>query len=256
MLSKITNNLVSLILLVVLLGLWEWLAIDPRMHFLFGAPSAVMHVLWENTLDVSLPYHMLITGAEALLGFLLGVFLGTLSGFLLWYSPAVACIARPYLLILGAVPVFAFAPMMIVWFGIGFSMKVAVAALGTFLLALMQAFEGSQKVGDAEYNLFRLWGANRFQILQKLVFPSALSWVFNSMKLNVGVALTGAFIGEFISANRGIGYYMIHAGSLYDIPAVFAGAIYLVLLALIFHMLVAVIERQKFGIIKFLTIRM
>ena len=94
------------------------------------------------------------------------------------------------------------------------------------------------------------FGATRFQTLQKIIFPSSLSWVFASMKLNVGFALLGAFIGEFISANQGLGHFMIHAGSLYDISSVFAGGIYLVALALVFNFIVTFIEKNKMKIIE------
>lgn len=246
---KTLYNCASLAMLLALLATWQWLAKSPSIKFLFGSPSSVFEALQIYTLDGSLLFDMWITGTEAFLGFIIGVGLGTLIGFSLWYSPGLAYIFRPYLFVLGAVPIFAFAPMIIVWFGIGYKMKVAVSALGTFLVALMQAYAGAGSVSVEEYGLFKIWGASRFQILKKVIFPAALSWVFNSMKLNVGVALLGAFIGEFISADHGVGHFMMRAGSLYDIPAVLAGGIYLVLLALIFHGLVRILESQRARII-------
>lgn len=247
------TTLISFLVLVVFLGAWEFFASNPKFGFLFGSPSAIFSKLVENTASGVLPHHFAITGLEALFGFVIGIVLGTLAGFLLWYSPRVAGISKPYISFLGAIPVFAFAPMIIIWFGIGFSMKVALAAFAVFLVALAQAYEGAKNVDEAEYKLLKTYGATRFQMFQKVIFPSSLSWVLASMKLNVGFAILGAFVGEFISSNEGLGHFMIKAGSLYDIPGVLAGGLYLVALSLIFNVGVTYIEKKRLKIIETLS---
>lgn len=234
---------------VALLGAWQYAATSERTAFLFGSPSAIGHALFQGTASGTLPHAFLITSAEALVGFLIGITLGTFVGFLLWYAPLAARIARPYILFLGAVPVFAFAPLIIVWFGIGFSMKVALAAFAVFLIALTQSYEGARSVDEAEYKLLKTYGATRLQMFQKVIFPASLSWVFASMRLNIGFAILGAFIGEFISSNAGLGYVMIRAGSLYDIPGVFAGGLYLVALSALLTALLGLIEKYRLQII-------
>lgn len=243
------TSVISFLILVVVLSAWEFFASNPKFSFLFGSPSAIFSKLAENTVSGVLPYHFAITGLEAALGFAIGIVLGTLAGFLLWYSPKIASISKPYISFLGAIPVFAFAPMIIIWFGIGFSMKVALAAFAVFLVALAQAYEGAKSVDEAEYRLLKTYGATRFQMFQKVIFPSSLSWVLASMKLNVGFAILGAFVGEFISSNDGLGHFMIKAGSLYDIPGVLAGGLYLVLLSIIFSWFVKLVEKNRMKII-------
>jgi len=247
----------SLVLLplIVLLATWELAASAPRIRFLFGTPTLIVKRLVGDTLNGFLPYHAMITGGEALAGFVLGVLSGTLLGFLLWYSPLVARIAKPYLFVLSIIPSFAFAPIIIIWFGIGMSMKVAVATFATFLVALGQSYEGCGTIDPKMFELMRVMGATRSQTLRTLVFPASLSWVFNSLKLNIGVALLGAFIGEFISADRGIGFYMIRAGSLYDMPGVWAGAVYLVLLAALLHVAVVKLELRKLSIARLFSVK-
>lgn len=247
------TNLISFIILVVILGAWQFFASNQKFGFLFGSPTAIFLKLVENTASGALPYHFAITGLEALFGFIIGIILGTFAGFLLWYSPKIASISKPYISFLGAIPVFAFAPMIIIWFGIGFSMKVALAAFAVFLVALAQAYEGAKSVDEAEYKLLKTYGATRFQMFQKVIFPSSLSWVLASMKLNVGFAILGAFIGEFISSNEGLGHFIIKAGSLYDIPGVLAGGLYLVLLSVIFSWFVKIVEKNRMRIIDWLS---
>jgi NitT/TauT family transport system permease protein len=74
------------------------------------------------------------------------------------------------------------------------------------------------------------------------------------MKLNVGFALLGAFVGEFVSANHGLGHFMLRAGSLYDIPSVFAGGAYLVLLAVLFNFVVVFVEKNRMNIVELLSV--
>lgn len=245
--------LASLLILVVLLGVWQFFAANTKFNFLFGSPASVFSKLVENTVSGVLPYNFLITGMEALLGFIIGIIFGTFTGFLLWYSPKIAGVAKPYIVFLGAIPVFAFAPMIIIWFGIGFSMKVALAALAVFLVALSQAYEGAKSVDEEEYKLLKTYGATRLQMFQKVIFPASLSWVLASMKLSVGFAILGAYVGEFISSNAGLGYFMIRAGALYDIAGVLAGGLYLVILSIVFSLLVKVVEKNKMKIIEWFS---
>ncbi len=121
------------------------------------------------------------------------------------------------------------------------------------MVALAQAYEGAKSVDEAEYRLLKTYGATRFQMFQKVIFPSSLSWVLASMKLNVGFAILGAFVGEFISSNDGLGHFMIKAGSLYDIPGVLAGGLYLVLLSIIFSWFVKLVEKNRMKIIDWLS---
>lgn len=234
--------------------LWESLVTTNDEQFLFSKPSLIFNALSLTTLSGELPMHALVTGSEAFLGFAIGVSAGTVAGFLLWYFPLVRISVQPFLFILGVVPVIAFAPLVLIWFGIGFSMKVALASFATFLISLSQAFSGAKQLKDSDLKLLEILGASRLQVLLKAIIPMSLSWVFQSMKLNIGFALLGAFVGEFISAEKGLGYFMVRAGSLYDIASVFAGAIYIVVLALGFHLVVTCIERGGVSIIRLISI--
>lgn len=248
-------NIISGLIFIFLLIVWQLFSLLPRFNFLFGSPIKIISFLFSNLFQGTLLIDFLVTGFEALIGFIIGVILGIIGGFLLWYSPLIARISRPYVIILGAIPIFAFAPIIIIWFGIGIGMKIALATFGTFLVALVQAYEGAKNVEFEELRLLKLFGASRSQVLQKVVFPSSMSWVLASLKLNVGFALLGAFIGEFISSNTGLGHFMLRAGSLYDIPSVFAGGILLIILALLFNVFVNVVEKNRRGIIKFFSVQ-
>lgn len=249
--SNIKYKLISILFFLGLLGIWQLLASSPRISFLFGSPIDIFRSLITNTLNGLLPQSLVITGFKSITGFLIGIVFGTLIGFLLWYSSKLALIFKPYIIVLGAIPVFAFAPMIIIWFGIGITMKIALSAISVFLVALVQSYEGAQSIDEEEYRLLKIYGATRLDMLKKVIFPSSLSWVLASKRLNIGFAILGAYVGEFISANQGLGFFMIRAGSLYDIPSVLAGGVYLILLALLLNYLVNLIGKNKLKIIEF-----
>src|SRR3990170_287668 len=98
---------------------------------------------------------------------------------------------------------------------------------------------------DARYiRLMKVFKASRLKIFRTIILPSSLIWVFNSMKLNIGSALLGAFIGEFIAAEAGIGYIIIKASGLFNMGLVFTGCIILMLMALLLYSVVFIFEKR------------
>lgn len=241
--------------LLIFLTIWQVLANrSQRTQFLFASPELVLKSLFTNILNGELLLHTSITGLEAFAGFILGVIIGSLIGFGLLYSPLLTAISKPYVLALGSVPVFALAPMLIVWFGIEFKMKVAMAFFSTVLVALSQAYEGGKNVDPELKALFEMNLSSRKAMFWKLTFPSSVDWVLASLKLNIGLALLGAFIGEFIASEGGLGHVILKAGGIYNVPYVLAAAICIIALAFGLNFLVSLIEKHRRKLIELTTV--
>jgi len=231
---------------LVFLCVWEIIARSSKTAFFFiASPSSIAVQFVELLFHDALWFHFLVTGAEAVGGLVIGTLAGSIVGLLLWYSLIVARIARPFIVAIAAVPVFAFAPLMIVWFGIGFKMKVALAAFSTVFISLNQAYRGATLVSDELVDVLRGMGASRKDTFSKVIVPGSLVWVLSSMRLNTGFALLGAFIGEFIAADKGLGYLVLRAGSLYDIPRALAAALGLVILAIGLDTVATLVETHR-----------
>ena len=241
--KKIGNILLKLIPLILFLGLWEFLIPQERVFF-FSKPSLISKALFENLKNGILVSDFFVTGSETIIGFCFGSLLGLILGFGFWYSKRVGDVAKPYVIAIGAIPIFAIAPMTIIWFGTGFFAKVIMATLSTFIVALVQSFEGAQNVDKDQITLLKTFGANRWIVFTKVIIPSSAIWVLSSLKLNIGFALLGAFIGEFISAESGLGYRILKASGLYDTSLVLAGIFLMVCLALILNFGVSLIEKR------------
>jgi NitT/TauT family transport system permease protein len=230
---KIKSVLLAFIPGLVFLGLWEWAVQDSdRLKFLFASPSLIFKTAITELGQISIWKDCAITLTEALLGLLFGTVLGTVSGLLLWSNRKIDSIAQPYVIIIGSIPVFALAPVMIMWFGIGLLSKAIMAGFAVYFVSLVQAYEGAHVIAAQHLSYARSIGASRLRMVLSIVVPGSVHWVLAGFRMNVGFALTGAFIGEFISSEAGLGHYILKASSLYDMPKVFFGIILISMLAI------------------------
>jgi len=232
-------------LLAVLLGFWDHMtANNKQAAFMFGSPSAMAGFLGQMVGDGSLWRDTYVTGLETLLGFLVGNFIGTVSGLSLWYSRFVSRVVEPFVIALGSIPIIALAPIIIIWFGTALISKVAMSTLSVVIVALVTSYKGALGVDPDQVNLMRTLGASKFQIFRKLVVPASLTDIFAGLKLTVGFALIGAIVGEFMSSSEGLGHAIFKAGSLYIIPKVFAALVATIALALLLTFVVGRTERR------------
>jgi NitT/TauT family transport system permease protein len=227
----------------IILG-WEILTrlkvIDP---YYFSSPVTIAKTAYvaatQGTLFVDIGY----TSASTIIGFIIGVAGGALIGLSTWWSRVYGRVSEPYLVTFNAIPKLALAPILIILFGIGFASKVALAVALTIVPAAMAAYGGVRSVDkDLETLLFSL-GANRFQVFAKVVVPWAMPWIVSSLRVNIGLALAGAIVGEFIASQFGVGRMILYAGQVMDINLVWVGVVVLSILALVMYAAVMTAER-------------
>jgi NitT/TauT family transport system permease protein len=223
---------------------WEILTrlkvIDP---YYFSSPMTIVKTAYiaatQGTLYVDIGY----TSASTIVGFLAGVIGGAIIGLSTWWSRVYGLVSEPYLVTFNAIPKLALAPILIILFGIGFESKVALAVALTIVPAAMAAYGGVKSVDrDLETLLFSL-GASRFQVFMKVVVPWAMPWIVSSLRVNIGLALAGAIVGEFIASRYGVGRMILYAGQIMDINLVWVGVVVLSILALIMYVAVMTAER-------------
>jgi len=242
--DHLPNQLLRVIPLLVLLSAWEILATtSSRIAFLFGRPTTTFTVLISRTFDGTLLLDAAATLIPLLSGFLIGNLTGAALGLLVWRFPRFGFLAQPYLTGLGALPAFILAPLLIVWFGTGAAMKTLIVIMSTMFIAASHTTSGARDIDRRFFQLFRSFGAGDAMIFRLLVLPSIASWVFSSLRLNAGAALLGVFMAEFISSGRGLAHRTLMDAGLYNISAVWAGALCVVAIALVLDGCITILQR-------------
>jgi NitT/TauT family transport system permease protein len=228
---------------VVLIGGWEAgvraKVLDP---FFVSRPTAIAQRMLSWLATGSVWGHLAVTLEEAFLGLVAGAVLGIGLGFGLARWPLAARVADPYIKMLNAVPRVVLAPLFLLWFGLGIWSKVALGVTLVFFVVFFNVFQGIREVSPVLLANARMLGASRRQLIHRVYIPSALSWVFSSLHLSVGLAFVGAVIGEYLGSSAGVGYLILEAEGTFDIETVIAGVILLTAFALMLDYLISIVE--------------
>lgn len=232
------------VLLVVVIGGWQLSSgtlIDP---FYVSRPSDIFVRLGEWASSDTLVTNLYATLQATLLGFLIGSLIGIGVGFVLGRSPMVARIVDPFIIAVYSLPKIALAPLFILWFGIGMTSKIVLAATIVFFLVFYNTYAGVRAVDKDLVDVVRLMGGSRRDILRRVVLPSSATWIFNGLKISVPYALIGAVVGELTASDRGIGFLLKKASGTFDTAGVFAALVILMVVATILNQLVTYAERH------------
>lgn len=237
--------LVQLAILLVVIGCWEYAVRAGFIStFLFGSPSGAALMAWKMIQSGELWEHAYYTLWASIVGFIAGTLLGTVPGLLLWYSPYVARVIEPFLVAINSVPKIAFAPLVILWFGTGLASKIALSISLTSIVALLAAFQAAKDTDPDLQKMLVSLGSTKWQIFTKVVLPSSLPYVISTFRINIGFALVGTVVGEFISSSYGIGHVIFVASSLYDLNTVWVGIFSLMALGFVLYAGVELAERK------------
>jgi NitT/TauT family transport system permease protein len=203
--------------LVFLTLLWEWLSrrgtIDP---FYAPPPSEVLRVIVALFSEGKILSHLEATFTAAIAGLVIGMALGIVFGFAAALIPFVAELLEPVMMLLNAIPRVILAPLFVIWLGIELPSKIALAVVLVAVLMFFAVYSGIKDVNQLLVDRVRTLGGGRLVLLREVYIPSVTAWVLGNLKVAVGFAFTGACVGEFVAATRGLGYLLQFAQSTYN----------------------------------------
>lgn len=240
----VTVWLSRLALIAAVLVIWEWTAgrvFDPTFT---SRPSDIWARLVEWGADGTLWTNTLVTIEEVLIGFTVGAAAGAIVGFVLATLRALYRVLDPFIMALYAIPKVALAPLFIIWFGIGLTMKVLLAAATVFFLVFLNTAAGVREVDRGLIDAVRLMGGGRREITFKVILPASMTGLLTGLKVAIPYALIGAVIGELVASNRGLGYLINDSASQFDTAGVFASLVVLSVIAAILNLGVTMIDRR------------
>ena len=230
-------------ILVAFIALWEFAARAGLIDaFFWSQPTAIARTMviffTEGNAYVDIAY----TFRSTILGFVLGTSLGAVLGMSFWWSRNYALIMQPYVICLESIPKLALAPLIILVFGMGLASKVAIATALTLVVSTLTAYSGVQAVDRDQEKLFYSLGASRWQVFTKLVAPHCIPWIISILRVNIGLALTGSIVGEFVASQYGLGRTILYAGQTYEIALVWVAVLVLSGLSMIMYGAVSWLE--------------
>src|SRR5262245_56016344 len=210
-----------LIVLAVILAAWQLGSILVGPYWL-SSPWAVATRFCAQIWNGELIRHGGYTVEEALIGTLVGGVPAVLLPFLLRRHPVMVAILDPFMVGGYGAPKLAFAPLFILWFGIGIESKIALVASVVFFIVYFNTLAGVRALDPKLVQMAQIAGASERHVARHIVFPAAVPYIFAGFRIAVPYAIGGAIIAELISSNRGLGYLVQTGAMNFDTTSVFA----------------------------------
>lgn len=212
--------------------------------FILPTPQQVFLRFYQVLLNGTLTYHSLITLKEIILGLSLGLSLAFFLAYLFSQFKLLNKLLAPYLVGLQSIPILALAPLLIIWFGAGIFSKIAVCAATLFFPVFINTLTGFNNIDKNFQHLLTSLNASKWQKLKYLEIPSSLPILFSGLKIGVTLSVIGAVVGEFVGADRGLGFLINLASGLYDTPLRFAAFFTLSFIAISLYQMVNFLEKR------------
>jgi NitT/TauT family transport system permease protein len=187
--------------------------------------------------------HLEATFTAALVGLALGIVAGIVLGVLGALIPLVAELLEPVMTLLNAIPRVILAPLFVIWLGIGIASKVALAFILVAVLMFFTVFTGIRQVDRKLVERIVTLGGGRWALVRHVYLPSVAAWVLGNLKVAVGFAFTGACVGEFVAASRGLGYLLSFAQSTFNSALMMAIVLLIMVVVLVIFALAGRLEK-------------
>lgn len=240
--SRVWLSLVTVLVVIALWQLITMLRLYPE--FIIPTPVAVLERFYEVLMDGRLWLHTSTTLSQTLGGLLIGVGMAVLFGVMIAKNRTLEAALSPLIVAVQSTPVVAYAPLLVIWFGSGATSKIVTSALIVFFPMLMNTIIGIRGVSPSLRDLMRSLNATSWQTFTRLELPAAMPILLGGLKVSATLAVIGAVVGEFISADAGLGRLINIARFDYDTPLVFVAVIMLALIARTLYGLVSLLERR------------
>lgn len=219
-------------LIILLLAIWQAAADKGLIDaFITSSPLRVIRCIGRLIADGTLFKHLAVTCMETLAGFLLGLTLGIFTAIVLWWFPTVSEIMEPYLVVLNAMPKVALGPVIIIWAGAGYTSITIMTLAISMITTIMGVYSGFQTTEEEKKTLLKTLGANKMQLLTKVVIPSNCENIISCMKINVGLSWVGVIMGEFLVSKAGLGYLIMYGSQVFNLDLVMSGIVIISLVA-------------------------
>jgi NitT/TauT family transport system permease protein len=246
-----TVRAVQLALIAAFVGAWElgvrWHAADATKGidpFFFSAPSQIAATIaswWQHGYIVG---DVFITMEETVLGLFVGGAIGIVLAVLLASSRWLGAVFVPFLVLFNSLPRVTLVPLFILWFGFTLWSKMVSAIVLVLFVVFFATYDGIKDVDPTLIANVRVLGASRWAVMRHVLVPSALTWIFSSLRSAVGFALIGAVVAEYFGAQAGVGYRIQYSEAQLNTSGVFGGLFILMVLVFLINLFFEWLQRR------------
>ena len=247
--NKVKSNLKNSISLIVLVIIWElFCAFNKTLEnpiinpLLFPAPHKLVLALVDEWKKGFLQKDLVISLSRVLKGFLLASLIGVILGILSGYFKTFELILNPIVELFRPIPALAFLPLFLLWFGIGEQSKVAFITFGAFFSIYVNTYHAVLFTPPLLIRAAKCLGANKFQILFKVILPNSMPGIFTGLRLGLGQSLFVLVSAELLAASAGLGYRIMDARATFNVSVMLAGAFLIGVIGLIFGKVFSIFE--------------
>ncbi|NLL78004.1 MAG: ABC transporter permease [Clostridiales bacterium] len=236
-------TLARLFILGFFLAAWEFSACRGYIDsFFFSSPSKVTLCFIDMVKDLTFFSNTGVTLLETIISFMLVFLIGMISATILWYSRRCSEILEPYLVVLNSLPKSALAPLFIVWLGTGINTIIVAGISVAIFGSIINLYTGFKQVDEEKIKLIYTLGGKKRDAFLKVILPGSIPTILSNMKVNIGLALVGVIIGEFLAARRGLGYLIIYGSQVFQLNLVITSIIILCLIAMGLYQIIQGLE--------------
>lgn len=245
MTSYRTKVFLSQIFCVILfLTIWE---VGSRMgfinSFIFSSPSKIMITLWGLCRSGELFVHAWTTILEIIISFSLGTVIAFVMSVAMYRFKFFADTIDPFLTMLNSLPKVALGPIIIIWVGANTNAIITMALLINVIISIINIYNGFEHTDPLRLKLFQSFRATKSQILWKLVVPSNINTIINSLKINISLTLIGVIMGEFLVSKKGIGYLILYGTQVFNLNLVMTGILVLIFISFFLYLSIEGIDK-------------
>lgn len=238
----LVQNLTVAAVLVLFLLVWEeGVRIFAVKRYLLPAPSAIVRAMVQSR--PFLIHHTMATIQTVLVGFGISLGFAVLLAICMLFSPAVARLMQPFIVVSQTLPTVITAPLLLIWVGFGPATKVIATVLNAFFPIVISLYDGLRSPERNQVEMLEAAGATRWQIFTKLRLPASMPMLFSGLKLASTSSVTGAMVGEWMVGRDGLGYYVQSMASQMETADVFAGVMLVSLIGVVFYLIITILER-------------
>lgn len=233
----------SIALATVIILIWQGLAMKINAHYILPSPIQIISKLWELRKPLFL-VHLPATMGITLVGLLISITLGIVLAVVMDGSKVMEEALYPIIVASQTIPTTAIAPLFVLWFGYGIWSKILVTILITFFPITITIHDGLKSTKRELEELIITYGGSKVDVFLKLKVPTALPYFFSALKMAIPLSIIGAAIGEWLGAQKGLGYFSRRMMTQLDGAGVFAPIILLSIAAMIMVAIIGVIEKK------------